>query len=149
MLANELWRSDDKEPRIYFQLANGNLVINELAFHKLMRKVTFYEKILNHEITFRDAVMSWLGKSEISSPQQSKAELLHFCQTIEDQELAEDSLDILRKLAIEAASANGYYEDHPERLPDLGYDGINTRMKFVNAGYGIVKLNKKLYLRRK
>lgn len=148
-MANELWRSDDKELRIYFRLASGNLVINELAFHKLMRKVTFYEKILNHEITFQDAVMSWLGKAEVSSPQQSKAELLHFCQTNEDQEMVEDSLDILRKLAIEAASANGYYEDHPERLPGLGYDGINTRMKFVNAGYSIVKYNKKLFLRRK
>jgi superfamily II DNA or RNA helicase len=148
-MANELWRSDDKELRLYFQLANGNLVINELAFHKLMRKVKFYERILNHEVTFQDEVRLWLGKGDMSSPQQAKAELMHFCHTIEDQEIEEDCLDILRKLAITAASLNGYYEDHPERLPDLGYDGINTRMQYVNAGYGIVKTNKKLYLRRK
>lgn len=148
-MANEMWHSDDKELRIYFQLVNGKLIINDLAFHKLMRKVKFYEKILNHEITFQDAVMSWLGKGEESSPKQSKAELLHFCQANEDQEMLEDSLDILRKLAIEAASANGYNEDHPERLPDLGYDGINNRMKFVNTGYSIVKHNKRLFLRKK
>lgn len=147
-MANELWRSDDKELRLYFQLANGNLVINELAFHKLMRKVKFYEKILNHEVTFQDEVRSWLGKGNTASPQKIKEELLHFCRTIEDQEIAEESLDILRKLAITAASLNGYYEDHPERLPELGYDGINTRMDYVNAGYKIVKNNKKLFLRR-
>lgn len=148
-MAHEVWRSDEKELRIYFQLVNGKLVINELAFHKLMRKVKFYERILNHEITFQDAVMSWLGKDEVSSPKQRKDELLHFCQINEGQEMLDDSLDILRKLAIAAASANGYYEDHPERLPDLGYDGINNRMKFVNAGYSIVKHNKKLLLRGK
>jgi len=94
-------------------------------------------------------VRSWLGKGNTASPQKVKEELLHFCRTIDDQEIAEESLDILRKLAITAASLNGYYEDHPERLPELGYDGINTRMDHVNAGYKIVKNNKKLFLRRK
>lgn len=148
-MSSRIWNDENSELRKYFQLGSGNLYYNKLAFHKLRRKFRFYQQLKDREIGFQDAVCGWLGKSEEPAPTQNREVLLSFCQSNEDRELDDDTFDILRQLVIKAASDNGFYEDHPERLPDMGYDGVNHRLKYLGLEYSVIKSSKKLWLRKK
>ena len=64
-----------------------------------------------------------------------------------DSALEEDTFQLLRDLVIKAASGSGFYEDHPERLPEMGPEGVNHRLNYLNLPYQVKKCRKNLWLR--
>ena len=146
-MAARFWDAEDPQARKYFHLIGGKLYPNGLAFHKLRRQYRFYEQLQNNEITFADAVRSWLGKEPERSGKKSLENLRLFCQTHVDSVLEEDTFQILRDLVIKAASGCGFYEDHPERLPEMGPEGVNHRLGYLKLPYCVKKCRKNLWLR--
>lgn len=146
-MAARFWDTEDPQARKYFHLIGGKLYPNDLAFHKLRRQYRFYEQLQNNEITFADAVRSWLGKEPERSGKKSLENLRLFCQTHVDSALEEETFHILRDLVIQAASGSGFYEDHPERLPEMGPEGVNHRLTCLKLPYCVKKCRKYLWLR--
>ena len=146
-MAARFWNAEDTQTRTYFHLIGGKLYPNDLAFHKLRRQYRFYEQLQNNEITFADAVRGWLGKKPERSAEQSLKELQTFCQAHVDSALEEDTFQLLRDLVIKAVSGSGFYEDHPERLPEMGPEGVNHRLNYLNLPYQVKKCRKNLWLR--
>ena len=146
-MASRFWNAEDTQTRTYFHLISGQLYPNDLAFHKLRRQYRFYEQLQNNEITFADAVRGWLGKKPERSAEQSLKDLQTFCQSHVDSALEEDTFQLLRDLAIKAVSGSGFYEDHPERLPEMGPEGVNHRLNCLKLPYQVKKCRKNLWLR--
>ena len=142
-MANEIWFSQQDDLRHYFNLANGHLVPNCIAFYALRRKMRFYESILSGEITFQQAVRSWLGLTDDSLPLMEKPSLeeriLQFCETHLNQELSDEEINYLRSLVALIKAPSGAAKTRPERVATIKKLAINNRLKEITSSYRVAR----------
>lgn len=139
LMAREFWRNDDPRFRRYFSLTDQHGILpNKVAFWALEKKDYFYRKLLGGELTFRDAVCGWLGKTP--EPEVVPAdELTAFCEAHLGQELNEGEIRTVRELIVESAEAAGFSEPQPTRVATLGREALNNRLKKLGCDYRFEK----------
>lgn len=138
-MAREFWRNDDPRFRRYFSLTDQHGILpNKVAFWALEKKDYFYRKLLGGELTFRDAVCGWLGKTP--EPEVVPAdELTAFCEAHLGQELNEGEIKTVREMIVESAEAAGFAEPQPTRVATLGREALNNRLKKLGCAYRFEK----------
>lgn len=135
-MGREIWNSDDERLRLYFRLTDSTLVPNCVAFYALMRKSHFYAKLLSGELTFREAVCEWLGKT-LEPEAVPTDELTTFCEAHLGEELSEEEIKTVRELIVKAAGSTGFVEPQPTRVATLGREALNNRMAKFSCAYRI------------
>lgn len=142
-MANEIWCSQQDGLRHYFDLARGHLVPNHIAFFALKRKMNFYRSILSGEITFQQAVRSWLGHPDEDAAAGENANLeqrlLAFCENHLDQDLTDEEVAKLREMVITIADQIGIAKTRADRLESIGRDALNKRMATFKCPYRVAR----------
>ena len=138
-MAREFWHNQDPRYRGYFSLTdNHGILPNKVAFWALEKKAYFNRKLLNRELTFRDAVCGWLGKS-VESQEVPTDELTAFCEAHLGQELTGEETVTVRRLVVKAAEANGFTEPQPTRVGTLGPEALNNRLTKIESSFRFEK----------
>lgn len=138
-MAREFWRNDDPRFRRYFSLTDQHGILpNKVAFWALEKKDYFYRKLLGGELTFRDAVCGWLGKTPKTEVVPQDA-LQAFCEAHLGQELTEEEIVAVRALIVKSAVAAGFSEPQPTRVATLGREALNNRLEKLGCAYRFEK----------
>lgn len=132
-LTREFWHSEDSRLRHFFDLVNGSLVPNQLAFFMLKRKMQFYEMLLEGKITFQEAVRSWLGICEKEKKESPLEKLLRFCENNVNLQLDEEKIAMFRKLVVASATEHaGRVEPQPSRVGSLKATALRNRLRMID-----------------
>ncbi len=139
----EIWHSRDESLMHYFDLADGHLVPNHIAFFFLKRKMNFYRSILNGKVTFQQQVRSWLGfpdESELVEENMDlEARLLSFCEDHLNQDMANEEVVQFRDMVIRIADQVGSVKTRADRLESIGRDALNKRLETFMCPYRLAR----------
>lgn len=142
-MAHEIWHTQDEDLKLYFDLANGYLVPNHVAFFSLKRKMNFYRSLMNGEVTFQQAVRNWLGLSEENVPMVKNTNLeerlLSFCVEHLNQTLTDDEISTFREMVITIADQIGVIKTRSDRIESIGREALNKRLETFMCPYRLAR----------
>lgn len=134
-LAGQLWRENDLALHTLFRLRKGRVYPNELARHVLLRRVLFFQRILNGSTTFRREVQSWLGIDPDAVG--AKAELFAFYRENGGRLLSEGQQQNLRTLVVQCYAEAGFKESQPSRKELLQARALTNRLREMDLPFSI------------
>lgn len=145
-LTNRIWYSDNPKLRKLFNLGKGRLYVNEMARFSIKRKLDFYRRIVEGEITFQNAVQQWLDKP-VEQPQRYIDKLTAFCKEHLGTYLSEHNCQELRLLIVKSYEEKGYKEAHRSRVNELKERSLNNRLFAIGLDYQIESVKSQWILR--
>ena len=147
-LIQRVWDAGDTNINKLFRLSNKTIYKNELAEYKINRKIHIYSDILKGNVTFRELVSQWLGKSTSQEQSNPTARLDEFYRLHGECELTDELCDELRDIIVSVSESLGNKEPQPTRTNNLKYEALNNRLKKINSMYRIDKNIKNWILRK-
>lgn len=142
-MMGEIWHSQDESLMHYFDLADGYLVPNHIAFFSLKRIMNFYCSIINGEVTFQQQVRSWLGFSDESESVEKNVNpeerLQIFCEDHLNKELTDEEIMQFREMVIKIADQVGSVKTRADRLESIGREALNKRLETFTCPYRLAR----------
>lgn len=131
-----IWEQGDDELRKLFIPYRNDLLINELGFYSISRKIKLYERITSGQATFKEEVQKWLDAlpEETAAPD---AELAEFYRQYGDASLDNALYAELRELIVRACTKAGFTEPQPQRVSKLMDKALNNRLERLGFPYRI------------
>lgn len=135
-LLHAIWKQGDDELRKLFLPCRDGLLMNELGFYSISRKIKLYERITSGETTFKEEVQTWLDALPDEAVRLD-AGLAEFYQKYGDVALDDTLYAELRGLIVNTSIKAGFNEPQPKRVDKLLDTALNNRLEKIGSPYRI------------